>query len=137
MSLKPELELVGVRKDELPSGVRVLTEYLPMVESVALGLWITAGVKHEPPGMEGATHFLEHMLFKGTRSRSAKEIAEAIDGVGGQLNGFTDREYTCLYARVLKAHLLLAAEILSDMLLHSRFDPEEIEREKEVVVQEI
>ena len=137
MSINSELGLISVRKEELPGGIRVLTEYLPQVESVALGLWIAAGVKHEPPGLEGATHFLEHMLFKGTQTRSAREIAEAIDSVGGQLNGFTDREYTCLYARVLKAHLPLAAEILFDMFLHSRLDPEELEREKEVVVQEI
>ena len=137
MTVNSQLGLTGLREDELPRGIRVSTEYIPQMGSVSLGLWIATGVKHEPPGLQGVTHLLEHMLFKGTETRSAKDIAEAIDGVGGQLNGFTDREYTCIYARVLKAHLPLAAEILLDMLLRSRFDPEELEREKEVVVQEI
>jgi predicted Zn-dependent peptidase len=131
------VELNNLCREELPGGIRVLTEHLPQVESVSLGVWIASGVEHEPPGLEGVTHLLEHMLFKGTERRSAGEIARAIDGVGGQLNGFTDREYICLYARVLKAHVPLAADVLFDMLLHSCFDPEELKREKEVVVQEI
>lgn len=121
----------------LGNGLRVVSEYIPRVESVSLGMWIRSGVKQEEPGWEGATHFLEHLLFKGTQRRSAQEIAEAMDGVGGQLNGYTNREYTCFYARVLADHLPLAMDVLADMLTNSVFDPDELEREKQVVIEEI
>jgi len=121
----------------LPNGLRVISEHLPGAESVSLGFWVEVGVKQEEPGWEGSTHLLEHLLFKGTRRRSARDIAEAIDGVGGQLNGYTDREYTCFYARVLADHLPLAMDVLSDMLAESVFNPDELEREKQVVLEEI
>jgi len=121
----------------LDNGLRVVSERIPRVESVSLGIWIETGVKQEEPGWEGTTHFIEHLLFKGTGRRSAREIAEAIDGVGGQLNGFTNREYTCFYARVLADYLPLAMDVLADMVTNPTFDPDELQREKQVVIEEI
>jgi predicted Zn-dependent peptidase len=121
----------------LSNGIQVCTELLPWVESISLGIWVATGAEHETTDTYGLTHFLEHMLFKGTDRRTARDIAEAMDGVGGQLNAFTDRESTCFYARVLSDHLPLAVDLLSDMLLRSRFDPVELDREKQVVVEEI
>jgi predicted Zn-dependent peptidase len=121
----------------LPNGMRVVTERIPGIRSVALGVWVAVGSKHEPAGLHGICHYLEHLLFKGTDTRSARQIAEEIESVGGQLNAFTDREFTCYYVRVLADHLPLAVEILSDMLLHSQFDPAELEREKQVIVEEL
>jgi len=134
--------LVGPRespfhKEVLASGLRVVSEFIPGVESVTLGLWIAAGSSEEPPARAGITHFLEHMFFKGTERRSAAQLAQAIEGVGGYLNAFTDSEYTCLHARVLADHLPLAADVLCDMLTCSLFDRQELEREKQVVLQEI
>lgn len=104
---------------------------------MALGIWIGAGAKNEQPPQYGLSHFLEHMLFKGTSRRSARDIADEVASVGGQINAATDREYTTYYARVLKEFLPLAFDVLSDMLLNSVFDPEEVEREKDVVTEEI
>jgi predicted Zn-dependent peptidase len=124
-------------KTVLPNGLRVVTENMPSAQSVALGLFVTAGPEKEPAEASGITHFIEHSLFKGTHNRSARRIAEEIDAVGGELNGFTERECTCIYARVLAEHLPLAADVLSDMLLNPAFRPEDLEREKQVVVDEI
>jgi predicted Zn-dependent peptidase len=121
----------------LPNRVRVCTQYVPGAESVSLGIWVAVGSRHESDGWHGASHFLEHMLFKGTESRSAREIAEAMDKVGGQLNGFTDREFTCFYAWLRAAHVALGADLLCDMLTRPRFDPVELERERQVVLEEI
>ncbi|NPV52862.1 MAG: insulinase family protein [Firmicutes bacterium] len=117
--------------------MRIVTECIPYVRSVSIGLWIKSGSRNEPRNMNGASHFIEHMLFKGTRGRTAREIAEAIDGIGGQMNAFTTKEYTCYYARVLDTHLAFAMDILADMLLESLFDEDEIEKEKGVVLEEI
>jgi predicted Zn-dependent peptidase len=124
-------------KTVLPNGLRVVTEYMPSAESVALGLFVTAGPEKEPTDREGITHFIEHSLFKGTHRRSARQIAEEVDSVGGELNGFTERECTCIYARVLAEHLPLAADVLCDMLLNPSFRPDDLEREKQVVLDEI
>lgn len=121
----------------LPNGARICTQRVPSAESVSLGLWIAVGSKHESPGWHGASHFLEHMLFKGTDSRTARDVAQAIDRVGGQLNGFTEREFTCFYAWMRGAHIELGADLLCDMLTHPRFDPVELERERQVVLEEI
>ncbi len=121
----------------LDNGVCILTEEIPHVRSAAVGFWVEAGSRDEADAAAGVCHFIEHMLFKGTENRSAKDIAEALDRVGGQLNAFTTKEYTCYYARVLDEHLELAVDILTDMLFNSRFTPEDVERERNVIVEEI
>lgn len=126
-----------VRITDLDNGVRVITESVEHVRSVALGIWIAAGSKLEQPHEFGISHLLEHMLFKGTLRRSARDIAEEMAAVGGQLNAATDREYTTFYARVLKDDVALAMDILGDMLLNSLMDAEELRREQDVVADEI
>lgn len=112
-------------------------EKIPSMRSVALGVWVGTGSKFENHFNNGISHFLEHMFFKGTETRTAKEIAEAFDSIGGNVNAFTSKEYTCYYARVLDQHANIALDILADMFFHSRFDPEELEKEKNVVIEEI
>ncbi|HYF77525.1 MAG TPA: pitrilysin family protein, partial [Symbiobacteriaceae bacterium] len=107
------------------------------MRSASVGVWVGVGSCGEPPATSGVSHFIEHMLFKGTRSRTAKQIAQAIDGRGGSLNAFTSKEHTCFYAKVLDEHLPLAIDVLSDMVLHSLFESEEIEKEKGVITEEI
>jgi predicted Zn-dependent peptidase len=121
----------------LPNGVRVLSERLDHVDSVSLGIWVVAGASDEPPGMEGINHFAEHMLFKGTERRSALEIAEACDELGGNVNGFTERECVYLFARTISEQVEAALDLLFDALLRSVCRGEDVEREKEVVLQEI
>ena len=125
------------RKAMLDNGLIILTERMPAVRSVSIGVWLQVGSRHEEPGQAGISHFIEHMLFKGTENRSAEEIARAIDAVGGTLDAFTSREYTCFYAKVLGEHVPLAVDLLSDLLLHPRLGPEDIERERGVILQEI
>lgn len=125
------------RKEVLPNGVRVVTEEVPHVQSTAIGVWVRTGSRHETPDIHGVSHFLEHLMFKGTARRTAREIAEELEAVGGILNAFTTKEFTCFYARVLAEHVGLAVDLLSDMLLHSRFAPEDIAREKNVILEEI
>lgn len=110
---------------------------MPGVPSVTIGIWVESGSRFEPRRLGGISHFLEHLLFKGTERRSAAQIAEEIDAVGGVLNAFTGKEYTCYYARVLAEHAGLATDLLADLFLHSRLDPDEIDRERSVVLQEI
>ena len=124
-------------KKTLPNGVRILTEHVPGVRSVSLGIWVGTGSRHESAGENGAAHFIEHMLFKGTRSRTAAQLAEEMDAVGGQINAFTTKECTCFYARVLDTHLARAADILCDMFFHSRFDDADVETERGVILEEI
>jgi predicted Zn-dependent peptidase len=121
----------------LETGLTVLTEQIPHVRSVSIGLWVRVGSRHEPASSAGVSHFIEHLLFKGTERRSAEEIARAIDSVGGSLDAFTSRENTCLYAKVLGEHLPLAVDLLSDLLLHPRLDAEDLEKERRVVLEEI
>ncbi len=124
-------------KSLLPNGIRVVSEAIPYVKSVTLGIWIGTGSRFEQKYNHGISHFIEHMVFKGTENRSAKDIAETVDGVGGQINAFTTKEHTCYYIKVLDTHLELALAILSDMLRSSTFTEEDIKREKEVVLEEI
>jgi predicted Zn-dependent peptidase len=124
-------------RDRLDSGITVLAEEVPGVRSAALGVWIRSGSRNEKPEQCGLSHFIEHMAFKGTETRSAFEIARSLESVGGHLDAFSSKEYTCYYARVLDEHLSLAVEVLSDILCHSVFDTKEIEKEKKVVVDEI
>jgi predicted Zn-dependent peptidase len=125
------------RKDFLSNGLVVVAEEMPQVRSVSLGLWIKVGSRDEASPLGGISHFIEHLIFKGTQKRTAQDIARVIDSVGGQLDAFTSREYTCFYVKVLDKHLPLAVELLSDILLNSQFPPEEVERERQVVLQEI
>jgi predicted Zn-dependent peptidase len=126
-----------IEKHTLDNGVRVIIEKIPTVRSVALGIWVGTGSRYETPDNNGISHFIEHMLFKGTEKRSAKEIAESFDHIGGHVNAFTSKEYTCYYARVLDEHSPLALEILADMFFHSVFDEAEIKKERNVVIEEI
>src|SRR5207244_2658376 len=121
----------------LSNGVRVLSEHLPDLPSVTVGIWVENGSRYEERDQAGISHYLEHLFFKGTERRTAAQIAEEFDAVGGVLNAFTGKEYTCYYGKVLAEHLPVAEDILADIFLHSRFDPEEIERERTVVLQEI
>ncbi len=125
------------RKERLPNGMVVLTERIPHVRSVAVGWWVRVGSREEPASRAGISHCIEHMLFKGTARRSAEEIAKAIDAVGGTLDAFTSRESTCFYAKVLGEHLPLAVDLITDLVLHARLDPQDIERERQVILQEI
>lgn len=125
------------QKSVLTNGIRVVSEAIPYVKSVTLGIWIGTGSRSEQETNHGISHFIEHLLFKGTATRSAKDIAEIVDEVGGQLNAFTAKEYTCYYIKVLDTHIHLAMDILSDMLINSRFDAEDIDREREVVLEEV
>ena len=124
-------------KTVLPNGVRVISESLPWVRSVAVGLWVETGSRVEPVERSGISHLIEHLVFKGTETRTAEDIARAIDSVGGHMDAFTAKEHTCFYVNVLDHHLDMAADLLSDVLLHPRFDPGDIEREKAVVFQEM
>jgi predicted Zn-dependent peptidase len=124
------------QKSVLPNGIRLVTERMHHVRSVAVGVWVDTGSRHEPVARSGISHFIEHLVFKGTESRSAEEIAKAVDSVGGQMDAFTTKEHTCFYVTVLDEHLPLAADLLSDVLLHPLFAADDIEREKTVVLQE-
>ena len=125
------------RKDVLPNGISIVTEVMPHVRSVAVGIWVDTGSRVEPEERGGISHLIEHLVFKGTETRSAEDIARAIDSVGGQMDAFTAKEQTCFYVSVLDEHLPLAVDLLADMLRHPRFTPEDIEKEKAVVFQEI
>jgi predicted Zn-dependent peptidase len=126
-----------IRISTLPSGLRVLTETMSHVRSATIGLWCDVGSAAEPADRRGISHLLEHMLFKGTPDRTAREIAETMDAIGGELNGMTDKETTCFYAHVVDRHLPLAVDVLADMLQHALFAPDELRREKQVVLEEI
>src|SRR6516162_10836578 len=121
----------------LANGLRVATDRIDTVDTVSLGIWVDVGTRHEPADVNGVAHFLEHMAFKGTRRRSALAIAEEIEAVGGHLNAYTSRESTAYYAKVLKEDVDLALDILADILQHSTFEPTELERERQVILQEI
>ena len=126
-----------VKKTILNNGVRIVTETVPGVHSVTIGIWIKVGARHEKKDEDGIAHFIEHMLFKGTKKYTAREIARLIDSVGGVLNAFTSKEYTCFYVKVLSQHLDLAVDLLSDIFFDSLFEQEEIEKERNVIIQEI
>lgn len=128
---------MSVQVSRLSNGLTVATETLPHLESVALGVWVNSGSRHETEDEHGIAHLLEHMAFKGTHRRSALDIATEIEDVGGEINAATSVETTAFYARVLKDHLPLAVDILADILTESKFDPEELEREQHVILQEI
>jgi predicted Zn-dependent peptidase len=125
------------QKTVLPGGLRILTERIPHVRSISFGVWVQAGTRDESPQENGISHFIEHMMFKGTQRRKASDIAESLEAVGGHLNAFTGKELTCYYAHILDEHLPLAVDVIADMLTGSVFDGEEIAKEKSVVIEEI
>ncbi|MFD4928329.1 M16 family metallopeptidase [Peribacillus butanolivorans] len=126
-----------IKKYTCQNGVRIVLENIPTVRSAAIGVWIKTGSRNETPELNGVSHFLEHMFFKGTTTRNAREIAESFDSIGGQVNAFTSKEYTCYYAKVMDNHASYALEILADMFFNSTFDEEELKKEKNVVYEEI
>ena len=125
------------QKTTLDNGLRILSESIPYMNSVSIGFFVGTGSRSETLPEQGVSHFIEHLMFKGTEKRSARDIAEKVDDVGGQLNAATDRENTCYYIKVLPEHLGLGLDILSDMLLHSKFAEADVEKERQVVLEEI
>ncbi len=130
-------EGMGYQKTILGNGIRVITEEIPYLKSVSIGVWVTTGSRDEDPHENGVSHFIEHLLFKGTERRTAFDIAKEIDSVGGTLNAFTGREYTCFYSKVIDKNLPLAIDLLSDIFLHSIMDVKDVEKERMVILQEI
>src|SRR5690606_6531479 len=138
VTLHPGKDGAGiVRRTVLPGGLRVVTEAMPAVRSVAVGMWVGVGSRDEAPEHIGATHFLEHLLFKGTPRRDALEISAAIEGIGGEINAFTAKEYTCYYARVLDEDLPLAIDVLADVVTSALLTEEDVEAERGVILEEI
>ncbi|MDF2521569.1 MAG: peptidase domain protein [Clostridia bacterium] len=125
------------KKHQMKNGIRIVTEEIPYVNSVSVGIWVKVGSRNETAEKSGVSHFIEHMLFKGTKNRTAKEIANSIDKIGGQMNAFTSKENTCYYAKVLDSHFDIALDVLADMFLASNFAEEEIAKEKGVIMEEI
>src|ERR1700689_4111940 len=128
--MKPEIT-------RLSNGLTVVTDPMPQLENAMLGVWVNAGSRNETPSVMGISHMLEHMAFKGTATRSARDLAEEIEAVGGYLNAYTSREQTAFHARVLKADVTLGVDLLADILINPTFELSEIERERGVVLQEI
>jgi predicted Zn-dependent peptidase len=126
-----------VRRSVLPSGVRILSEHVPGARSATIGYWVAVGSRDETPETYGSTHFLEHLLFKGTLTRSALDIAVSFDSVGGEHNAMTAKEYTCYYAKVQDRDLPMAVDVIADMLTSSVLDPEEFENERGVILEEL
>ncbi|WP_460798190.1 M16 family metallopeptidase [Nocardioides pacificus] len=126
-----------IRRTVLPGGLRVVTEQMAGVRSASVGVWVGVGSRHETPSLHGCSHFLEHLLFKGTRERSAMDISVELDAVGGEFNAFTAKEYTCFHARVLDVDLPLAVDVLGDMLTSSTLLDEDVEAERDVILDEI
>nr|WP_235174920.1 pitrilysin family protein [Tomitella biformata] len=128
---------MGVRRTVLPGGLRVVTEHVPGVRSASVGVWVGVGSRDESASVAGAAHFLEHLLFKRTPTRTATDIAESVDAIGGELNAFTTKEYTCFYAHVLDEDLALAVDVVADVVLRGRCDTDDVELERGVVLEEI
>jgi predicted Zn-dependent peptidase len=126
-----------MNKHHLSNGLRVLVEQIPTCRSVSFGIWVKIGSRNESTVQNGISHFIEHMLFKGTDKYTAKDIAEVFDGIGGNVNAFTTKEYTCYYAKVLDEHLPIAVDVLADMFFHSQFDVQELDKERNVILEEI
>ncbi len=135
--MSPDSVLGSVRVSTLDNGLRVASDAMPGVETVSLGVWAAIGTRHEPPAINGVSHLLEHMAFKGTERRSARDIAVEVEAVGGHINAYTTRERTAYYAKMLADDLPLALDILADILQHSTYHPDELARERQVILQEI
>ena len=128
---------MSVRRTVLPSGLRIVTEEVPSVRSAAIGIWVNVGSRDETPAVAGASHFLEHLLFKGTKRRNTLEISSAIEEVGGEMNAFTSKEYTCFYARVIDTDLPMAIDVISDLITSSVVSALDVDAERKVVLEEI
>ena len=127
----------NIRKQILPNGVTILSEEMQGIRSVAIGVWLKTGSRHEQPETNGISHFIEHMVFKGTKNRSALDIARQMDSIGGNMDAFTGKETICFNAKVLDEHLPIAVDVISDLVLNPTFDPKDIDREKGVILEEI
>src|SRR3990167_1103450 len=125
------------RIEKLSNGLTVAVTEMPSRDSVAVGIWAKVGARYEEPRVSGIAHFTEHLLFKGTKSRSARKIKESIEGLGGVFNAFTGEESTCYFVKILKDHFDLTFDVLADMINHSLFRPQDIERERTVILEEI
>jgi predicted Zn-dependent peptidase len=130
-------EARNIQRQVLPNGLTILTEKMDHIRSVSIGIWVKSGSRHEDPNVNGISHFVEHMVFKGTSSRSAEDIARQVDSIGGNMDAFTGKETICFNVKVLDEHLPVAVDILSDMVLHPIFDVNEITRERGVILEEI
>src|SRR5215468_3065963 len=126
-----------ITREVLDTGLRLITETMPHVRSVSIGVWLTRGSRHETQPQSGIAHFVEHMLFKGTATRTAEDIAQEIDSIGGQLDAFTAKEYASYYIKVLDEHVSTAVDLLSDIVMNPRFESDDLEREKKVILEEI
>ena len=126
-----------VDKTVLKNGLRILTKKMPHARSVSMGVWVNVGARDETETEGGLSHFIEHMIFKGTRKRSAYQIAKEFDAIGGQTNAFTSMENTCYHARVMDSHMETMVDILSDIFINSEFMPDEVDKERPVILQEI
>src|SRR3954466_3002755 len=127
----------SIRKQVLPNGLTILTERMEHIRSVAIGIWVKSGSRHEHSDVNGISHFVEHMVFKGTKSRTALDIARQMDAIGGNMDAFTGKETICFNAKVLDEHLPIAVDVISDLVLNPTFDPKDIDREKGVILEEI
>jgi predicted Zn-dependent peptidase len=121
----------------LSNGLTIIGEEIPYLKSITLGIWVNAGSRIEEENNAGISHFIEHMLFKGTKNRTSKELASTIDNLGGQINAFTSKECTCFYVKLLDEHISIGVDVLSDMMLNSLFDSEEIDKERQVILEEL
>ena len=130
-------ELRNIQREVFPNGLTVLTERMDHIRSVSMGIWVKSGSRHEDPHVNGISHFVEHMVFKGTSNRSAEQIARQVDSIGGNMDAFTGKETVCFNIKVLDEHLPIAVDVLSDMVLHPSFDGKEIVRERGVILEEI
>src|SRR5215472_11843208 len=130
-------ETRNIQREVLPNGLTILTEEMPHIRSVSIGIWIKTGSRHEDPEINGISHFLEHMVFKGTKTRSAEDIARQVDSIGGNLDAFTAKECVCFNIKVLDEHLAPAMDVLSDLVLAPVFAEEDITKEKGVIIEEI
>ena len=128
---------MSVRRTVLSSGLRIVTEEVSSVRSAAIGIWVNVGSRDETPAVAGASHFLEHLLFKGTSSRTALEISSSIESVGGEMNAFTSKEYTCFYARVIDTDLPIAVDVVCDLITSSLVTASDVDAERKVVLEEI
>src|SRR6202142_3468215 len=127
----------NMKREVLPNGLTILTEKMDHIRSVSMGIWVNSGSRHEDPNVNGISHFVEHMVFKGTTTRSAEDIARQVDSIGGNMDAFTAKECVCFNIKVLDEHLPIALEVLGDLALHPVFDVQDISRERGVILEEI